>query len=173
MVELDGDTMKVKLGRFRIGWKYDAREGMHIRKPFVSLPRLNCGCWRFWVGRFFVGRHCAFLMLLLMPAISYAIEWNQAQLTWVQVTTYDDFKPIIEPVTYRVYAGKKGEIKGAVATVSTTSILRTNIPAGEWCWQVAAIANGIEGARSAEVCKVIGTVPASKIPATVTDLRVE
>lgn len=56
---MDGGIRKLRLGSWRLGWKTDAREGMHIRSTFISRPTLECGCWRFWVGRLFIGRKCS------------------------------------------------------------------------------------------------------------------
>lgn len=113
------------------------------------------------------------LILLLVPGLASAVEWNQAQLTWTIVNSYDDFSPIIAPVTYRVYAGKRGTTKAVVATVSTPTALRSNIPEGDWCWQVAAVVNNVEGAKSEEVCKNITRKATSTTPAQVTGLTVE
>lgn len=53
------DTAVLKLGRWRLGWKVDAREGMHVRSPFIYRPTMSCGCWRVWIGRAFIGRRCS------------------------------------------------------------------------------------------------------------------
>lgn len=112
------------------------------------------------------------ILCLVLPAVSIAVEWNQAQLTWTKANSYDDFSPILDPVTYRVYAGLKGATKTVVTTVSTNSVLRSNVPVGEWCWQVAAVVKNVEGPKSEEGCKVIRRAT-STTPAKVEGFLVE
>lgn len=59
-LEVTPELAKLKAGRWRLGWKIDVREGMHLRswKYFLRRPTLPCGCWRIWIGRMFFGRKC-------------------------------------------------------------------------------------------------------------------
>lgn len=120
----------------------------------------------------YLSRLCASILILALPNVSSALEWNQAQLTWTLVNSYDDFSPILVPVAYRIYAANKGATKTVVTTVSTNSALRSNIPAGTWCWQIAAVVGIVEGAKSEEVCKGISKT-VSTTPAQVSGLKVE
>lgn len=106
------------------------------------------------------------------PALTQTQPYNTAILTWTIVNSYDDFAPIIESVTYSVYAGKEGATRTRVAAdIKTNTATRTNIPDGTWCWHVVAVVKGIEGKPSEPVCKKIQKV-ASNVPGQVTGLSV-
>ncbi len=115
-----------------------------------------------------------FLLLINVPLYAQTVPYNAANLSWAKVAEYDDFAPIIEPVTYNVYAGTQGNAKARVVSgLKTNTVTRTNIPNGIWCWHVTAVANGIESNPSPEVCKNVKppAVPASTKPAAVAVLK--
>ena len=116
---------------------------------------------------------CAVCVLCTSPALPQTQPYNTAVLSWTIANSYDDFAPILDPVTYSLYAGKEGITRTRVATdIKATTITRLNVPDGIWCWHVVAVVKGIEGAPSDPVCKTIAKT-ASNVPAKVTGLTVQ
>jgi hypothetical protein len=101
-------------------------------------------------------------VLLMQVAQAQTTPYNVANLSWAAVTTYDDLAPIVDPVTYNVYAGRQGAVKSRVATgLVATTITRSGVPLGIWCWNVTAVVKDVESNPTADVCKEI------KLPASV------
>ena len=104
----------------------------------------------------------ALALLIAMSAVfwakhAFAQTPRTATITFTRPTTYTDGTPIAAAttVTYGVYQGAKGSTsKPKVATItSTATTISTGLQPGETCWQVSAIANGVESALSNEACK--------------------
>jgi fibronectin type 3 domain-containing protein len=93
---------------------------------------------------------------LLLIAQTHADDAREAIITFTRPTRYVDGTPINSQtaITYRLYQGKRSEQKALVAEINTTSVtVNTGLPPGETCWEVTAVANGVESARSNEACK--------------------
>lgn len=99
----------------------------------------------------------AVVLLALVSAVANAQEARTARLTFDRPTHYVDGGAIgeIVVVTYNVYQGGKGQPKTRVATIGVSpATISTGLEAGkEYCWEVTAVANGIESERSNEGCK--------------------
>jgi hypothetical protein len=97
------------------------------------------------------------VVLFAMCAAVQAQEPRQAKITFSRPAQYVDGTaiPANVTVTYRVYQGEKGQPKTAVATIGDSpATITTGLQAGkEYCWQITAIANGVESDRSNEGCK--------------------
>lgn len=93
------------------------------------------------------------LALLGVPAVMA----GTATLTWTAPTQYTDGSPIgTAPITYRVYGGVQGQTKTLIATVSALTYQHTGAPDGvTYCYQLTAVVNSQESARSTEGCKVM------------------
>lgn len=103
------------------------------------------------------------LAALVAPAVLSA-QWDQAQLDWSSPTKFVDGSliPSGSTISYNLYAARRGETKTVIQSgITQTGMLRTGIPAGDWCWQLTAVVNGVESDRSVEVCKKI-VQPAKK-----------
>lgn len=111
---------------------------------------------------------------LLLAAICIATsasvlaqETRTATISFDAPTTYADAENTPIPasgvaITYRVYQGAKGATKTFVATIAATGLtIDTGLSYGETCWEVIAVANGKESARSNEGCKTF-EFPATK-----------
>lgn len=96
----------------------------------------------------------AVLLLVAMRPVQ-AQEPRQARITFTAPTQYVDGSAIDAELTYRVYQGEKGQPKVQVATIGgSPATISTGLQAGkEYCWEVTAVANGVESARSNEGCK--------------------
>lgn len=96
------------------------------------------------------------VVFLILSTVAVAAGPKEAVLRWVAVTKDTD-GGTITGVKYNVYQGKRGQAKTdkkrTEITTLTTTI--TNLPAGEFCWEVTAVLAGVESARSAEACKTI------------------
>ena len=94
---------------------------------------------------------------------------NTATITFTRPAIYADgsaLDPVAVAVTYGLYQGLQDQPKTKVATINAvTSTVTTGLLSGStYCFQVSAIANGVEGDLSLEACK---TFPFSK-PGVVT-----
>ena len=105
------------------------------------------------------------LTLLLLAAAVDAQEPRTARITFSKPTKYVDGGDIAASVvvTYNVYQGVKGQPKTRVATIGASpATISTGLESGkEYCWQVSAVANGVESAQSNEGCKAFA-FPASE-----------
>ena len=100
------------------------------------------------------------LLLALFPLSSMAA--NTAVLNWTATTQDDSGATITSPVTYNVYQGVSGAAKTLTQSgvTATTFTATTGLTGGSTvCWEVSAIAGGVEGPHSAEACK---TFPVAK-----------
>ena len=95
-----------------------------------------------------------------------------ATITFSKPTQYTDGTTIASGtvVTYNVYQGAKGSTsKPKVATItSTATTISAGLQPGETCWQVTAVANGVESAMSNEGCKTFPYPATETITITVT-----
>lgn len=118
-----------------------------------------------------------FLLLfaaLVAPAVLGA-QWDQVQLDWSSPTKFVDGSliPSGSTISYNLYAARRGETKTVIQSgITSTGMLRTSIPVGEWCWQLTAVVGGIESDRSVEVCKKIAQ-PVLKPQPPVLSIRAE
>lgn len=104
-------------------------------------------------GRWLIGYFV--VAMLLLAVFIFGISRAEAApptatITFPAVTQDTDNAPLVGPVTYNVYQALKGSPTVKVGTITTTN---TTVTAGlqgglEYCWQVTAIAQGIEGAKS-------------------------
>lgn len=80
-----------------------------------------------------------------------------ATLTFTAVTLNIDGSPIIAPVSYNLYQGTSPSTLVVVSGVTkpgTGNVINTGLAPGTYYWAVTAVdANGLEGAKSALVCK--------------------
>ena len=93
-------------------------------------------------------------------------------VTWSAPTQFVDGTTITTPILYRVYAGPSGkEVPLATPVTAPPFIVLPLPPAGTTeCVQVTAEVNGVESARSPEICKGIPFPvpnPPSKVAADV------
>lgn len=82
---------------------------------------------------------------------------RQAVLSWTKPTQYTDGSPI-DPsvvVTYNVYKGARGSTSKTRIAEGVTELSRTitGLELGEHCFNVTAVAHGLESAYSQEGCK--------------------
>src|SRR5690606_17138125 len=57
-------------------------------------------------------------------------------------------------ITYKLYQGSRGSEKAHVADIDGSPVVvDTGLKPGETCWQVSAVANGVESDLSNEACK--------------------
>lgn len=121
------------------------------------------------------------LLLLVIGALAMlfvtykAVAQSQprtATITFTRPSAYTDGSsiPAATVVTYGVYQGAKGSTtKTKVGTItSTATTISTGLQPGETCWQVSAIANGVEGALSNEACKTFPFPAPDVVTITVT-----
>lgn len=96
-------------------------------------------------------------LLLVFAVTASAQTPRTATITFTRPTQYTDGTTIAAEVavTYNVYQGAKGSTtKAKVGTItSTATTITSGLQPGETCWQVSAIANGIESQLSNEACK--------------------
>lgn len=96
------------------------------------------------------------IMLAIAFGVAHAQEPRTATIIFTAPTHYVDGTPIDAdtPLSYHVYQGERGGQKQRVATITeTAATIDTGLPPGETCWEVTAVANGVESARSNEGCK--------------------
>ena len=92
-------------------------------------------------------------LLALFPLAAMA---GTANLTWTAPTLNTDGTAITAPLSYKVYGGVQGSAKAVLATVSALAYTHSTAPNGvTYCYQVSAVAGGVESALSAEGCKVM------------------
>lgn len=93
---------------------------------------------------------------------------TSAELSWGAVSQYTDGTAITSPVTYHVYRGLQGQPKTrAQSSLTALTFTFSNLPVNTTqCFVVTAVADGVEGAPSAEGCKSI--VPGTPRATTLT-----
>lgn len=95
-----------------------------------------------------------------------------ATITFTRPTQYTDGSALGSAitVTYNVYQGAKGSTsKPKVATItSTATTVSSGLQPGETCWQISAVANGVESALSNEGCKTFAFPAPETVTITVT-----
>jgi len=111
------------------------------------------------------------LMLIGACRVVQAQEPRRATITFHAPTKYTDGTPI-EPgteISYRLYQGEQGEDKQHVATLSTTATtVQTGLQPGKtYCWEVTAVINEQESARSNEGCKTFDHLVPEAVTITV------
>lgn len=108
--------------------------------------------------------------LVLLPVLASAQETRTATITFARPTQYTDGSPIPAGVaiTYRLYQGAKGGTKTLAGTITgTTATVNSGLAPGETCWEVTAVANGVESARSNEGCKTFAYPATQAVTITV------
>lgn len=92
----------------------------------------------------------------VVASLALSQEPRTATVTFQRPTQYTDGSAISQgtDVAYRVYQGARGTEKQRVAEITgTTATINSGLQPGETCWQVSAVANGVESALSNEGCK--------------------
>lgn len=95
-----------------------------------------------------------FAILLIASVFAYGVSKAApptATITFPAVTQDTDNNALVGAVTYNVYQALKGSPTVKVGTITTTN---TTVTAGlqsglEYCWQITAVAQGVEGAKGA------------------------
>jgi hypothetical protein len=109
--------------------------------------------------------------LCLLAGVSIAQQARTATISFTKPVQYVDGTAIAAStvVTYNVYQGAKGATKTKVATITgTATTINTGLQPGETCWQVTAVANGVESALSNEGCKTFAWPATEAVTITVT-----
>ena len=109
-------------------------------------------------------------VLVVLPLLANA-QTRTATITFSRPTRYVDGStiPTGTAITYNLYQGAKGSTKPKVGTITGTSTtVNTGLPVGEVCWQVSAIANGVESGLSGEGCKTFAQPATETVTITVT-----
>lgn len=117
------------------------------------------------------GAYILIAMLIGLHVSLAAAQTRTATITFTRPTKYVDGTDIAAgtTVTYNVYQGAKGATKTKVATISATATtINTGLQPGETCWQVTAVANGVESAMSNEACKTFPWPATEPVTITVT-----
>lgn len=108
----------------------------------------------------------------LVYSAAHAQTARTATITFTRPVTYTDGSvlPAGVSVSYKVYQGAKGSTsKTVVGTItSTATTVSTGLQPGETCWQVSAVANGVESALSNEGCKTFAFPAPDIVTITVT-----
>lgn len=113
----------------------------------------------------------ALMASFLAAPVEAQTSARTAMITFTRPTQYTDGTAIAEgtEVTYHVYQGARGTDKPRVATITATATtINTGLQPGETCWQVTAIANGVESAMSNEACKTFEWPATEAVIITVT-----
>lgn len=100
-------------------------------------------------------------LLMLLPLIAQPAPFT-ATITFTAPTHYTngDVIPVTVALTYNLYQGKDGGEKVLVGTITGTSTtINSGLTAGTYCWEVTAVAESIESARSNEGCKTFVAEP--------------
>lgn len=95
-----------------------------------------------------------FLCLFLFSAAVVAAP--EATIRFNAPTQYTDETPIASGtvITYRLYQGGRTGTKTLVGTVTSGGKVTAGLQVGqEYCWEVTAVVNGQESARSNAACK--------------------
>lgn len=99
----------------------------------------------------------SYLAFAMFVPTGHAASPPSATVSFSAPTLYTDGSSIAAGtvITYSVFAGLKGQTKGTVASVVTTSTTITAglIPGNTYCFEVSATIAGQESAHSNEVCK--------------------
>lgn len=110
------------------------------------------------------------LFAMLMPS-AHAATPASATVSFSAPTTYTDGTSIASTstITYSVFMGLKGQPKGTVASIVTTSTTITaGLSAGNtYCFEVSATVAGQESAHSNEQCKTFALPVPSAVVITV------
>ena len=95
-------------------------------------------------------------LIALLAFAPLAALAGTANLAWTAPTLNTDGTAITAPLSYKVYGGVQGSAKAVLATVSALAYTHSTAPNGvTYCYQVSAVAGGVESALSAEGCKVM------------------
>lgn len=111
------------------------------------------------------------LIGLLAVSAVQAQETRTATITFARPTHYVDGTEITAgiAVTYNVYQGARGSTKTLAGTITATATtINSGLQPGETCWQVTAVANGVESAMSNEGCKTFPWPATQTVIITVT-----
>lgn len=115
---------------------------------------------------------CLILLASILPFAAESQEPRTATISFTKPVLYIDGSAIAAgtTVTYNVYQGVKGSTnKPKVATITgTATTINTGLQPGETCWQVTAVANGVESAMSNEACKTFAWPAIEAVTITVT-----
>lgn len=110
------------------------------------------------------------LLGVLIGSAAHAQEPRTATITFTAPTQYVDGTAIAADtvITYNVYQGARGAQKAQVATITATATtINTGLQPGETCWQVAAVAHGVESELSDEGCKTFSWPATERVIITV------
>lgn len=130
--------------------------------------------YRNWLVRRFWWLYALAVALMLFGLVHYAFAQTPrtATITFTRPTQYTDGSALGSAVvvTYKVYQGAKGSTtKPVVATItSTATTVTSGLQPGETCWQISAVANGVESALSNEACKTFAFPAPETVTITVT-----
>jgi len=115
------------------------------------------------------------LFPLLLILLTFGVEAQTppartATITFSRPAQYTDGTaiPATTALTYKVLQGARGATKPQVGTITATATtINTGLPAGETCWQIITVANGVDSALSNEACKAF-PFPTEAVTITVT-----
>lgn len=108
---------------------------------------------------------------LLFAGVAMAQDPRTATISFSRPTHYVDGSAIAPgtPLSYIVLQGAKGAAKERVATITGTSTtVNSGLQPGETCFQIIAVANGVESAPSNEGCKAFPYPATEAVIITVT-----
>lgn len=111
------------------------------------------------------------LMLIGACRVVQAQEPRVATITFNAPTKYVDGTDIAPGtvITYKLFQGAKGGEKTHVADIDGSPVtVDTGLQPGETCWQVSAVANGVESDLSNEACKTFAWPATEPVVITVT-----
>jgi hypothetical protein len=110
-----------------------------------------------------------FFVLIAFFSLPIFAAAPSAVLTWTAPTLNTDGTTITGAITYSVYKGATGAETFFTAGITTTATTLAGTPGTTQCFQVTAVVNGVESAKSNEVCKSFpNPVPAAPTGLTVT-----
>jgi hypothetical protein len=114
----------------------------------------------------------AILVASCVFTIANAQTARTATITFSAPTEYTDGTSIATgaAISYRVYQGARTGTKTQVGTITSTSTtINSGLQAGqEYCWEVTAVINGQESARSNQACKAFAFPTPDTVTITVT-----
>lgn len=95
------------------------------------------------------------VLLVVALFCASAFGANQAVLTWVPPTVDINGSPIVDPMSFNVYQGIKGQTKSNVQNVTgATLTIGTGLLSGRsYCWELKTLVNSLESVASNEACK--------------------
>jgi hypothetical protein len=112
-----------------------------------------------------------FVLIVALAACSQSppAEADNSQISWTAPTLDTDGKPIVEPLTYRIYGALSGQSKTILTTTATLAFTHVTTIPGNWCYDVTAATPLLgESDHSNEACKILkGTKPAKTNAPTV------